>query len=91
MSLRHQLMNCCQDDARRAGERDRLLLETRRARAALRPRPDPVAAAWRLIWLPFRQVAAARRTFPVSPEQIAETTVHTSLSPSSTTAGQSRM
>jgi len=91
MSLRHQLMNCYQDDARRAGERDRLLLETRRARAALRPRPDPVAAAWRLIWLPFRRVAAARRTFPVSPEQIAETTVHTSLSPSSTTAGQSRM
>ena len=91
MTIHEDFLKAIQDDARRAGERDRLLLETRRARAALRPRPDPVAAAWRLIWLPFRRVAAARRTFPVSPEQIAETTVHTSLSPSSTTAGQSRM
>ncbi len=87
MSLHHQLMNCGKDDARRAGERDRLLLETRRARGALRPRPDPVAAAWRLIWLPFRRVAAARRPFLVSPEQIAESSVHTSLSPRSTTVG----
>jgi hypothetical protein len=91
MSLHHQLMTCCQDDARRAGERDRVLLETRRARGALRPRPDPVAAAWRLIWLPFRRMAAARRTFPVSAEQIAESSLHTSLSPRSTTAGHSRM
>ena len=88
MTLRHQLMNCYQDDARRAGERDRLLLETRRARGALRTRSDPVAAAWRLIWLPFRRVAAARRTFSVSPEQIAESGVHTSLSSGSTTAGR---
>ena len=78
MTLRHQLMNCYQDDARRAGERDRLLLETRRARGALRHRPDPDASAWRLIRLLFRRVAAARRTFLASPEQMAEGSVHTS-------------
>ena len=91
MTLRHQLMNCRQDDARRAGERDRLLLETRRARRALRPRSDPDAAAWRLIRLLFRRVAAVRRTLPASPEQIAESHVHTSLSPRSTAAERSRM
>jgi hypothetical protein len=58
MTLRHQLMNCYQDDARRAGERDRLLLETRRARGALRQRPDPDAPARRLIRLLFRRGSA---------------------------------
>jgi len=75
MTLHHQLMNCRQDDARRAGERDRLLLESQRARGALRPRPDPDAAAWRLIRLLFRRVAAAQRTFLASPEQMAESGV----------------
>jgi hypothetical protein len=91
MTLHHQLMKAYQDDARRAGERDCLLLETRRARGTLRPRPDPDAAAWRLIRLLFRRVAAAQRTFLTSPEQIAESRAHTSLSPRSTAAERSRM
>jgi len=45
----HQyLMKARQDDARRAGERDRLLLEGRRARGARRQRPGPATrqGAW---------------------------------------------
>jgi len=81
MTFHHQLMKAGQDDARRAGERDRLLLEARRARGALRQRPDPDAPAWRLIRRSFRRIAASHRTFPASPEQMAESRVHTSLSP----------
>jgi hypothetical protein len=42
------LMKACKDDAQRAGERDRLLLEARRASKACRQRPDPAAPARRL-------------------------------------------
>jgi hypothetical protein len=41
------LMKAVQDDARRAGERDRLLLEARRARRARRQRMVPAASARR--------------------------------------------
>jgi hypothetical protein len=56
MTIRQYLMKACQDDARRAGERDRLLLEARRARAARGQRPDPAAPPKRLAQLPFRRV-----------------------------------
>jgi hypothetical protein len=81
MALHHQLMNCRSGRRPAVRERDRLLLDTRRARGALRPRPDPDAAAWRLIRLLSRRVAVAQRTFRASPEQIAESRVHTSLPP----------
>ena len=42
------LIKAIQDDARRAGERDRLLLEARRARRARRQRLVPAAPARRL-------------------------------------------
>jgi len=45
MSIREYLLTACRDDARRAGERNRLLLEARRARRASRHRPEPTAPA----------------------------------------------
>ena len=47
MTSYEYLMKAVQDDARRAGERDRLLLEARRARRARRQRPVPAAPARR--------------------------------------------
>jgi len=41
MTIYEYLMKALQDDARRAGERDRLLLEARRARRARRQRLVP--------------------------------------------------
>ena len=41
MIIREYLMKAVQDDARRSGERGRLLLEARRARGARRQRPVP--------------------------------------------------
>ena len=65
MSLQHQLMKTCQDDAARAGERDRLRLEVKRARLTLRHRPGPDAMARRLIrLLLLRRVTTAPRTLP---------------------------
>jgi hypothetical protein len=43
MIMYEDLMKAVQDDARRAGERDRLLLEARRARRARRRRLVPAA------------------------------------------------
>jgi hypothetical protein len=47
MIIYEYLMKAVQDDARRAGERDRLLLEARRARRARRQRLVPAAPARR--------------------------------------------
>jgi hypothetical protein len=47
MTIHEYLMKAIQDDARRAGERDRLLLEARRARRARRQRLVPAAPARR--------------------------------------------
>ena len=48
MTMHEYLVKAVQDDARRAGERDRLLLEARRARRARRQRLIPAAPARRL-------------------------------------------
>jgi hypothetical protein len=45
MSIHEYLLKARQDDAVRAGERDRQLLEARRARMARRQRPEPPAPA----------------------------------------------
>ena len=47
MTIHEDLMKAVQDDARRAGERNRLLLEARRARRARRQRLVPAAPARR--------------------------------------------
>jgi hypothetical protein len=47
MTVHEYLMKAIQDDARQAGERDRLLLEARRARRARRQRLVPAAPARR--------------------------------------------
>ena len=47
MTLYDYLMKAVQDDARRAGERDRLLREARRARKARRQRLIPATPARR--------------------------------------------
>ena len=77
MTIHQYLIKARQDDARRAGERDRLLLEARRARRAYRQRPDP--ARW-LARLLFRRVPAAPRSFPAASEQTGESHVQVSLS-----------
>jgi hypothetical protein len=56
MTIHQYLMKARQDDARRAGEQDCLLLEARRARAARGRRPDPAAPPKRLAKLPFRRM-----------------------------------
>jgi hypothetical protein len=66
MSIHEYLLKARQDDAVRAGERDRQLLEARRARMAGRHRPEPAAPAAiapaarvkRLAWLMFRRATA---------------------------------
>jgi hypothetical protein len=45
MTIYEYLVKAVQDDARRAGERHRLLLEARQARRARRQRPAPAAPA----------------------------------------------
>jgi hypothetical protein len=47
VTIHEYLMKSMQDDARRAGERDRLLLEARRARSPRRQRPVLTAPARR--------------------------------------------
>ena len=47
MTIHKYLMKAIQDDARRAGERDRLRFEARRARRARRQRLVPAALARR--------------------------------------------
>ena len=53
------LMKACQDDAVRAGERDRLLLEVRRARPAKLQRAVPAGPVKGLARLLFRRRATA--------------------------------
>jgi hypothetical protein len=50
------LRKAVQDDAHRAGERDRVLLEARRARTAGRQHADPAALVSRLTRMLFRRV-----------------------------------
>jgi hypothetical protein len=51
-------MKTVQDDAQRAGEQDRLLVEAQRAGQARRPRTGPAAPVWRLARLLFRRAPA---------------------------------
>jgi hypothetical protein len=57
MIIRQYLMKAIQDDAKRAGERDRLLLEARRARTTHRQRACPAAPAKRIA-APAKRIAA---------------------------------
>jgi hypothetical protein len=57
-TMRQYLMKAIQDDARRAGERDRLYLEAQRARAARGPRAGSAAPVRRLALLLFRRTTA---------------------------------
>ena len=57
MTFHQYLSKAVQDDAQRAGDRDRLLLEARRASAARRRRAGP-AAVRRLTRLLFRRATA---------------------------------
>ena len=56
--MRQYLMKAIQDDARRAGERDRLNLEAQRARAPRAPRAGPASPVRRLALLLFRRTTA---------------------------------
>jgi hypothetical protein len=67
MTIHQYLMSAIQDDAQRAGERDRLLLEARRARKTRRPRPDPGVPARPLARLLLRW-AAPQRAGPLAQE-----------------------
>ena len=67
MTIHQYLMRAVQDDAQRAGERDRLLLEARRARKMRRPRPDRGVPARPLARLLLRW-AAAQRAGPLAQE-----------------------
>jgi hypothetical protein len=58
MTIHEYLIKARQDDARRAGEQDRLLLEARQARKARRHRAGPAAPARRLARLIFRRATA---------------------------------
>jgi hypothetical protein len=80
MTIRQGLIEACQDDARRAGERNRMLLEARRAR---RKRPAPAASVRRLGRLLARRATASPRRFPASPEQTGQGQVTASISPAS--------
>jgi len=55
MTIHEYLTKAVQDDAQRRGERDRLLLEARRARAARRQHAGHTAPAVRLARLLFRR------------------------------------
>jgi hypothetical protein len=74
MSIHEFLVKACQDDALRAGERDRQLLEARRARKAGRNQQEAPAAAIvqvrRLTRLMFRRATkpAAQPARPASSE-----------------------
>lgn len=64
MTIHQYLIKACRDDARRGGERDRLLLEARRARVACRQRPGPAAPARLVTRLLFRRATAYQGTGP---------------------------
>jgi hypothetical protein len=67
MTVHEGLRKAVKDDARRAGERDRLFLEARRARVARRPHAGPAAPVRRLARALVRRLARA----PVSRREIA--------------------
>ena len=71
--MRYYLTKAIQDDSRRSGERNRLLLEARRAEVVRRPRTDPAALVRRLVQLLFRQAdrraAAEQASPPLAPNQ----------------------
>ena len=56
--MHRYLMRAIQDDARRAGERDRLHLDAQRAREPHGPRAGPAAPVRRLARLLFRRATA---------------------------------
>jgi hypothetical protein len=56
--MRQYLMKAIRDDARRAGERDRLYLEAQRARVPRGPRAGPASPVRRLGLLLFRRTTA---------------------------------
>jgi hypothetical protein len=58
MTFHQYLSNAVQDDAQRAGARDRMLLQARQARLPRRPRPVPGAPAQRLARLQHRRATA---------------------------------
>jgi hypothetical protein len=58
VSIQQGLMRAVRDDAQRAGEQDRLLVEAQRAGRARRPRTGPAAPVWRLARLLFRRAPA---------------------------------
>jgi hypothetical protein len=58
MTIHEYLMQARKDDAWRAGEQDRLLLEARRASAMRRLRASPVAPVKRLVLLVLRRAPA---------------------------------
>ena len=61
-TMHQYLARAIQDDARRAGERDRLHLEAQRAREPRRPRAGPAAPVRRLARLLFRRATAKHST-----------------------------
>jgi hypothetical protein len=83
MTIRQYLIEACQDDVRRAGERNRLLLEARRVRRARRQRPARVASVRRLGHLLVHRATASPRRFPASPEQTGQGQVTGPISPAS--------
>lgn len=58
MSIQQGLMKAVKDDAQRAGEQDRQLLEAQRSGPARRSRAGPAAPVWRLARLLFRRATA---------------------------------
>jgi hypothetical protein len=58
MSIHEYLMKAGQDDARRAGERGRILLEARRASLARRGRTGPLTPAERMVALLLRRATS---------------------------------
>jgi hypothetical protein len=58
MVIHQYVSKAVQDDAQRAGERDRLLLEARRVRMARRERVVPAAPVRRMVRLLLRRAPA---------------------------------
>jgi len=71
MTIHEYLMKAAQDDACRAGERDRVLLEARRARIAGRQLAGPAAPASRLARMLFRRATAQPSVSLHSPTEAA--------------------
>jgi hypothetical protein len=67
MSIHELLMKARQDDARRAGERGRLLLEARRASLTRRGRTGPITPVKRMPGLLLHRVAPGSRQSAPNP------------------------